>query len=478
MKKKLWLLLGFSILIGIILTGCQSGDSKSSGSGDSDEITIRYWNNVAAGRTYLPILIDEFEKENPRIKVDLNNVNVESSEAEYQAAISDDNLPDIFSTDSFTINELVELNLVRELNDVFPKEVRAEYTEGVFDEGNASVNGDVYLFPVYKGGTYYMFYNKNVLADLGIERVPETWADMKEISTEIYELSNGSSYGLIFGGQSGWLVRAVTQLMSTELSPESGYDYENGDYKYATEGYIETMKYMKDLLENNSLSPSSLETDSTVARELFIAGQATFLLDGNWTGQLLHEDGFNDWGVVKLPTKNPDGQQYGEFRLVSNDGLYVSQNTEHFDEVKIFLEFLQENMYAEILKDGEPLIAKDAAEIDVELPFEEVNDISDIFLDMSIPVPNPVVLNPDTQDVRLELQKNAPDTDIGAILMGYLTGQIDDLEGTLQKFSDDYNEVFSEAIENNENVSREDFQFPNWTPYEPYTSEDYEELDR
>ncbi|MCC2248634.1 extracellular solute-binding protein [Virgibacillus sp. AGTR] len=475
MVKKCFFIMICYLFLGILLLGCQSDSSKAD-KDDADKTTIKLWNNVAAGRSYFPILIEKFEKEHPDIKVELNNLNVESSEAEYQAAISDRNLPDIFSTDAFTLNEFVDLDLVHELNEVFPKDVQSQYTEGVFDEGNASLNGNVYLFPVYKGGTYYMFYNKQVLNDLGIDEVPKTWKELKEVGIEIYDQSNGSSYGLIFGGQSGWLVRAVTQLMATELSPESGYDYANGDYKYDTEGYVETIKLMKDLLDSNALSPSTLETDSTVARELFTAGQAAFLIDGNWTGQLLHENGFDDWGVVPLPTKNPNGQQYGEFRLGSNDGLYVSKDTEHWDEVKLFLEFLQENIYREILKDGEPLIAKEASDINVELPFSEVNDIAQIFSEMSVRVPNPVVVNPKTQEVRLALQKNAPDNDAGSILMGYLTGQVEDLQGALTDFTDDYNAAFTKAIQENENVSREDFQFPNWVPYEPYTEKEYQEL--
>ncbi|ASN06288.1 ABC transporter substrate-binding protein [Virgibacillus necropolis] len=472
--KKFILIVCFSLMIFFTLMGCQSEASNSAD--DSGKTVLELWNNVAAGRSYFPKLIEAFEKEHPDIKIELNNLNVESSEAEYQAAISDKSLPDIFSTDAFTINELVDLDLVHELDDLFPKDVRAEYTEGVFDEGNASLNGHTYLFPVYKGGTYYMFYNKKVLEDLGIDKVPRTWGELNKVGQKIYKKSDGASYGLIYGGQSDWLVNAITKLFASELSPESGYDYKNGDYKYATEGYIETMKYMKDLLDNKALSPSTLETDSTVARELFVAGQAAFLIDGNWTGQLLHEDGFNDWGVVPLPTKNSDGKQYAKFGLVSNDGLYVAKNTEHWEEVKTFMEFLRENIYQEILKDGEPLIAKDVADFDVDLPFKEMNKISDIFLDMSIRVPNPIVVNPKTQEVKLELQKNAPDAAPGSILMGYLTGQVNDLQDELQKYEDGYNKAFTDAIKGHEEVTREDFKFPNWVPYEPYTEEDYKEL--
>ncbi|NGP45166.1 extracellular solute-binding protein [Bacillaceae bacterium SIJ1] len=473
-EKNMFIVICFFGLLGLGLVGCQSSESNSNE--ESDKVTLELWNNVAAGRSYFPILIEEFEKENPNIEIELNNLNVESSEAEYQAAISDESLPDIFSTDALTINEFVNLDLVRELDELFPADVRDEYNQGVFDEGNASLNGHVYLFPVYKGGTYYMFYNKQVLNDLGVSKTPTTWEELNEVGQEIYNKSDGATYGLIFGGQSGWLVEAITKLFATELSPESDYDYKNGDYKYATEGYIETMKYMKELRENKVLSLSTLETDSTVARELFVSGQAAFLIDGNWTGQLLNESGFKDWGVLKLPTKDQNGKQYGEFGLGSNDGLYVAKDTKHWNEVKKFMEFLRENMYEEILRDGEPIVAKKISNFDIDLPFEQMTEISDIFDEMNVRTPDPIVVNSEAQVIEVETQKNAPDAAPGSILMGYLTGQVEDVESELKKYEEGYNQAFKDALEDNENITQEDFKFPNWVPYEPYTSEDYKEL--
>lgn len=470
MKKKLVVLLS-SIILLIMLAACQSEEAE----GDSDVVTLDLWNNLASGTTFFPKLIEEFEADNPDIKINLNNVNVESSDAEYQAAISDNSLPDMFITDAFTMNELVDLDLVHELNSVFPEEVQEDYTAGVFDEGNTRIGDNIYLFPIFKGGTYMMYYNKAVLDELGIDTVPETWDELLEVGKEVYEKSNGDKEGLIFGGSSGWLVNAFVQLMATELSPESRFDYVNGEYSYYNEGYIETIEFMKEMLDENALSQLTLETNSTVAREYFAIGKTAFLIDGNWTGQLLEEENaFSDWGVVPLPTKEADGKQYGEFGVSSNDGMFVSKNTEHWEEVEKFLVFLRENMYEELVNAGEATIAKEFDLVGGEAPFEQITDIQDIFSMMSIQVPNAASVNPEALEVELEVRKNAPDSAPGQILMGYLTNQIDDLEGTLEAYESDYNKAFDEALEAHENVSREDFQFSDWVPYEPYTEADYQ----
>lgn len=470
MKKKIVVLLSAFLLL-MILAACQSEEAE----GDSNEVTLELWNNLASGSTFFPKLIEEFEAENPGIKIELNNVNVESSDAEYQAAISDNSLPDMFITDAFSMNELVDLDLVHELNSVFPEEAQEEYTEGVFDEGNTRIGDNIYLFPIFKGGTYMMYYNKAVLEELGIDTVPETWDELLAVGKEVYEKSDGNTEGLIFGGTSGWLVDAFVQLMATELSPESRMDYVNGEYSFNNEGNVETIEFLKKMLDENALSRLTLETNSTVAREYFAVGRTAFLIDGNWTGQLLEDENeFSDWGVVQLPTKNPDGKQYGEFGVSSNDGMFVSNNTEHWDEVEKFLIFLRDNMYEELVNVGEATIAKEFDLVDGEAPFEQIDDIQDIFSTVSIQVPNSLTVNPEALDVQLEVLKNGPDSSPGEILMGYLTGQVSDLEGELESYESAYNKAFDDALEAHESVTREDFQFPDWVPYEPYTEEDHQ----
>ncbi|WP_077325298.1 ABC transporter substrate-binding protein [Virgibacillus siamensis] len=477
--KKVWsLIICFCVVTGLLLTGCQSNSSDATDGSDGKEgdVTLTLWNNISAGRTYFPILIEKFEEKNPNININLKNLSVESSQAQYQAAISDNNLPDMFTTSSYSISQLVDLDLVHSLNSIFPKKAQKQYTDGVFAPGNTMVGDKIYLFPIYKGGAYMMYYNKDVLNKLGIEKIPETWDELEEAGKKVYEKSDGKTYGLLFGGKSEWLVNAVTQMMARGISPVSGLDYKTGKYNYSTEGHIETIKYFKDLFDNNVLSPVSLETNSTKVRALFASGQSAFLFDGNWSGLLMHKNGFDNFGVAPLPVKSNGGHPYGEFGLGSGDGMYVSKNTEHWPEVKRFLKFLRENIYGEAIKVGEATVAKNFDAVKAEPPIPQIKTIQEIFLKSNIRAPEPVKLNPAALDVTLEVNNNAPDTNVGSVLMGYLAGQVSDLEGTLQKITDGYNEAFTKALESNDKINRENFIFPNWKPYQPYGKEDYQEL--
>src|SRR5699024_3118748 len=146
---------------------------------------------------------------------------------------------------AFGIDQLVDEDLIRNLNEIFPEEEQEEYVDGIFNDGNASYKGDIYLFPKYKVSVYVMYYNKMMLEEDGIDSVPKTWDELEKVGKKIYSESGGSSYGLILGAQSDWLLSDVSRLMATELSPESGFDHKKGEYKYATDGYIETIKYFK-----------------------------------------------------------------------------------------------------------------------------------------------------------------------------------------------------------------------------------------
>src|SRR5699024_7820350 len=153
----------------------------------------------------------------------------------------------------------------------------------------------------------------------------------------------------------------------------------------------------------------------------------------NWTGQLLSETDFEEFGVTKLPTKNPDGEHYDPLEIDSNDGLYVAKSTEHLEEAKIFLEFLQDNLYEEMLKLGTAVTAKDPENYDIEFPFDQLQDISDIFNETATTVPNAVVRNPEASEVETELRKKVPDTTVASLWDESVGGQNEEVHEELQK---------------------------------------------
>ena len=121
MKKLLKVIISLFI-VGVLLGGCQE-NSKVVESVDG-RTTITMWNRISGLDDFLPDLISSFEDENPNIKVELTNLPVEGQEAQFQAAVQANELPDIFTLGGgFTVPDMVEAEQIRDLNELFPEEI-------------------------------------------------------------------------------------------------------------------------------------------------------------------------------------------------------------------------------------------------------------------------------------------------------------------------------------------------------------------
>ena len=92
--------------------------------------------------------------------------------------------------------------------------------------------------------------------------------------------------------------------------------------------------------------------------------------------------------------------------------------------------------------------------------------------------PNPLVRNPETSEVALELR--TPEPSFAQVVQGLYTGQLTDVRAEMEGLQERYTAELERAIavvqERGANVSRDDWVFPNWNPEVDYGIEDYEAL--
>lgn len=474
MKKLLKVIISLFI-VGVLLGGCQE-NSKVVESVDG-RTTITMWNRISGLDDFLPDLISSFEDENPNIKVELTNLPVEGQEAQFQAAVQANELPDIFTLGGgFTVPDMVEAEQIRDLNELFPEEIQNHFVTGSFEQGQTMIGDKIYAFPIFSSAhnTFMLYYNKDLLENLGIEqKVPRTWSELIEISKEVYEKSEGKSYGLLIGMKAGWLISDATLQMARSITPETGMNWKTGEYDYATQGLIETVKFYKTMLDENAMSIQSLELGAQDVYTQFANGHSAFMIAGNYVGEQLYDRGLENFGVASLPTKNSDGEPFGERKVQEN--ISVSRYTEHWPEVKKFINYLVDNMYSYI---AQRAISEPAKKIefvkDAEPRIVQYNDIVKIMQDTMVLPPNPAEVNLETIKVSREYGQMAPKEGLDTLITGYLSGQIKDLESALQEFTNSHNAALNKAIEQSAGkVTKEDYIFPNWIPGKDFTEENY-----
>lgn len=490
MKKYGLMILTVIMFVGVIVSGCSnngnSGNTaaeppKDGASAPPQEVTITMWNRLA--KDTFDGVIAEFQQKHPNIKVQLENMPEGGGDvAQFQAAINGNELPDIFVRPTgYSLSQLVKLDKVHSLDEVLPADTYGNYTDGTFAEGYGSIGGKVYTFPLYSSlhGALMMYYNKKVLEGLGYTEadIPKSWEEFSAFAKELHEKSSGKTYALTFGAATNYLATFLLNQLSAPIAPESGFNYKTGQYNYNTQGYIETMQYFKKAYEEKVLHPATIDADTGKAYSLIKTGEAAFMVGGNWSGDYLSsgEDEANpftaeDWGVVPIPSKD-GGPQYQYFEGGSGEYLYVSKETKHWPEVKMFLDFLNEKMYAEVIKSGQTMPSKKIELIEgAKPPFPQYDKISEMMVEFKRLTPTVYANNPAATDVMSQYSGYAPKDNIGTIFLGYLQGQIKDLDKPLQKLTEDNNAALKRAIDGSGGaVKPEDFIFPDWVPGENYS---------
>jgi len=501
LKKTLSVVFTFIVCAGLLLSGCaatdkgtvaENGGSESKAGntdGNKEQVTLTFWHRWPESQPVFDRAIKEFEEKYPHIKIDLPSIASQQYQAQIQAAISGNDLPDIFANhSSVPLDQLHQLDLIRELEDVFTERKKEEFYEGTWTDGYTTMDGKVYAIPHFtpRRFAHVMFYNKDVLENAGLteQDVPKTWDELIAVGQKIRENSPDDVYPLILGVKTDWLMTGFIGQMATAISPEvipnSGFNLKTGQYEFNSAGYVETIEFIKKLQDEKILHPNSLVINYREASSLFAGGKAAFVIDGTFlTSELKLNNKFENFGVAPLPTK--DGKpQYYAFQGETKASVHVNKNTKHYEEVKLFLNFYMDRIYELQLQmgvEGSPIIEQNENTKVDDPQFLKAQQIQDETFILS---PQPYTRNPAAIRVNTELNGRKPKETVGKILEGYLAGQFSDLKSMLTQYTDNYNKAMQESIAKVQSsgaaISQSDYQFPNWIPFTPYTKEKYDEL--
>src|SRR5699024_7893563 len=187
-----------AILLSVVLMLFLSACGGSSGSKDKD-VEIDFYFPVAVGGEVANIvegLADEFEEENPGIKV---NANFGGSYAEtmtqVMASVQAGNAPELavlFSIDLFT---LLENDVIEELTPLFEDDLLDDFYDGFM--ANSSVDDEVWSLP-FQRSTIVLYYNKEAFEEAGLDpdSPPETWDELVEYGEKLTIDDGSTQWGL------------------------------------------------------------------------------------------------------------------------------------------------------------------------------------------------------------------------------------------------------------------------------------------
>lgn len=327
-------LIAVVLCVVIGLTACRRADYR---------VTIRFW---AMGREAEVVgeLIPQFERENPGLRVELQQIPWTAAHEKLLTAYAADALPDICQLGNTWVPEFAELNALEPLQpyvDASGVVVQKDYFEGIWDTN--IVDGHLYGVPWYVD-TRLMFYRKDLLAAAGYDHPPKTWAEWSAAMTAIKRQRGKDHYAILLP------LNEFEQLLSLALQQDDPL-LRDGRSNLDSPGFRRALGFYAGMFEQG-LAPPMSETQISNVWDEFFNGMFVFYVSGPWNIREFRKRApahlKDAWGTAPLP--GPDGLGAG---IAGGTSLVLFRDSPRKAAAWKFVEFLsqpeiQQKFHAEI----------------------------------------------------------------------------------------------------------------------------------
>jgi multiple sugar transport system substrate-binding protein len=315
--------LAFLVLLTWLAAGCGNAD-------DGREV-VKFWAMGREGEVVAE-LVPQFERENPGIRVEIQQIPWQSAHEKLLTAFAGRVTPDVAQLGSSWVPEFVALGalapLDRRLNNSATVPM-ADYFPGQW-VGNV-IGGRTYGVPWYSD-TRLLFYRSDLLRKAGYETVPSDWAGWVGAMRAI-KRRGLAEYGVFLP------TNEYEQLLSLGLQQEEPLLREDGRFgAFEVAGFHTGVGFLFRSVRRRARAPAHQQPDFQCPRRVQ-PGRFAFYVTGPWNiGEFkrrLPAVQQGDWATAPLP--GPTGPGAG---IAGGSSLIVFNRSERQDAAWRLIEFL------------------------------------------------------------------------------------------------------------------------------------------
>ncbi|TWE09118.1 carbohydrate ABC transporter substrate-binding protein (CUT1 family) [Neobacillus bataviensis] len=279
MKKRMLASVSSLLLVGGLLAGCSSKDSSTAADTSKDgKIQISVWSLQSQDKTFLNSVYKDFEKENPKIDLKVNEYTVDSMKEALKVAASSNTMPDTWFTWGGSLGSFYPENgLAADLTDIAKKDNwDQKYNKAAIDL--TKVNGKIYGVP-YHLNSMGMFYNKEVYQKAGLS-APKTF---DEFESQLQKLKDSGVTPLTVGGKSGWmLMRFTEQLIEHYAGPQLHDQLNTMEASWNDPAVVKSFAKLKEWSDKGYFPKGFISIDPTELETTMYQGKGALALEGTW----------------------------------------------------------------------------------------------------------------------------------------------------------------------------------------------------
>ncbi|MBT2230578.1 sugar ABC transporter substrate-binding protein [Nonomuraea sp. NEAU-A123] len=323
----------------LMLAGCGSGSS-------SGEVRLRMIESLTSPeRTKLiKTLIADFEKANPKIKVELISPPLDSADQKITQILQTKKGLDVLEVRDHTVKSFSNNGWLAEL----PTTDWAGWSDltELAQKKAVEVGGKPYLIP-------YGFYERTLFyrTDWGMAQPPTTWQELYEAGKK---MTSGDRFGYSFrGGKGGadYVVQMISAYNGEDLNPEKSFFLKDKRTIFSTPEAVQATDLFVKIFKEAS-PPDSVSWGYPEMVQGFTAGVTGMLIQDPEVIKTVEESSVKAWSTAPIP-KGPSGYA---FQPVGYAGWGVTSFSEHPKEAVKLVQFLSEAKQSIAFAKGNSLI--------------------------------------------------------------------------------------------------------------------------
>lgn len=331
-----------AVALGLATTMTLSGCSAMGG-GDDGTVTLQMVESLTnpARTELLKQLIADFEKQNPKIKVNLVSPPTDQADQKIQQMLQSGSGVDTVEVRDITVGPWSNNGWLHDMGkdlkgwrgwqDLTPNAAKAA----------KDAKGRTYFVP-YGFYGLGLFYRKDLVKEAGYEKPPATWEELLGQASAIQD-KDKRRYGYAFRGGTNAnsnVTAIIEAYVADEIDKANGYKLTDGSTIFAAPEAADALKTYIDLFKKGS-PPSSVAWGYPEMVEGFSNGSTAFLLQDPEVIATLRESKVikeSQWTSTPLPA----GPNKKAVQPLATAGWGIAKGSKHKAEAVKLVEFLSE----------------------------------------------------------------------------------------------------------------------------------------
>ena len=278
--------------------------------------------------------VKDFNSDNENINLTVEVVSWNDIYTVVNTRIANNQAPDILNIDVFADYQADDLLLPAE--EFVSAETYAKMYPAFLEQSN--IDGTIWAIPDLASARA-MYYNKDILEAAGVDKVPTTWAELKEACQKIkaYD-ANVYPWGVDMTTDEG-------QACFAYYSWTNGGDFTDasGNWTLNSAENVEAVEYIVGLVKDGLTNSDPATQTRYDLQELFAAGKVAMMIGPNQISSYVasSENPIN-FGIASIPAN--EGKSTSSVGVMDRFMVFDNEDTDNkVDAIKTFFDFFYED---------------------------------------------------------------------------------------------------------------------------------------